>query len=108
MNGKPPRQFKSEWRTACKAAGLVAGRKTGGVVLYNLRHSCLTNLAAVGVPEYDGARDLGAQDGLGASPVRHHAGEREGRGARGDERGRRGGEGVTMDTTGLATCSDAV
>ena len=26
-------------------------RKGGGVVLYNLRHSCLTNLAAAGVPD---------------------------------------------------------
>src|SRR5437773_4409475 len=36
---------KSEWRKACEAAGLTAGRKAGGIVLYNLRHSCLTNLA---------------------------------------------------------------
>jgi integrase len=52
----PPRgerlgALKSEWRRACAAAGLVAGRKQGGIVLYNLRHSCLTNLAAEGVPD---------------------------------------------------------
>jgi integrase len=51
VGGKPLRELKSEWRGACAAAGLVAGRKGGGVVLYNLRHSCLTNLAAAGVPD---------------------------------------------------------
>lgn len=49
--GKPLRELKSEWRRACEAAGLVAGRKNRGVVLYNLRHSCRTNLAAAGVPD---------------------------------------------------------
>lgn len=38
-------------RRACAAAGLLAGRKGGGIVLYNLRHSCLTNLAEAGVPD---------------------------------------------------------
>ena len=51
VNGKPLRELKSEWRQAVQAAGLVAGRKGGGVVLYNLRHSCLTNLAEAGVPD---------------------------------------------------------
>jgi integrase len=51
VNGKPLRELKSEWDHACKAAGLIAGRKKGGIVLYNLRHSCLTNLAAAGVPD---------------------------------------------------------
>ena len=51
VDGKPLRELKSEWRKACEAAGTVAGRKGGGVVLYNLRHSCLTNLAAAGVPD---------------------------------------------------------
>ena len=51
VNGKPLRELKSEWRKACEAAGLPAGRKGGGIVLYNLRHSCLTNLAAAGVPD---------------------------------------------------------
>lgn len=54
VNGKPLRELKSEWRRAVEAAGidgLKAGRKGGGVVLYNLRHSCLTNLAAAGVPD---------------------------------------------------------
>jgi integrase len=41
----------SEFRRACVAAGLKAGRKAGGIVMYNLRHSCLTNLAAAGVPD---------------------------------------------------------
>ena len=40
-----------EWRRACKAAGFVAGRKGNGIVVYKLRHSCLTNLAEAGVPD---------------------------------------------------------
>lgn len=51
VGGKPLRELKSEWRHAVEAAGLVAGRKAGGIVLYNLRHSCLTNLAEAGVPD---------------------------------------------------------
>jgi integrase len=51
VNGKPLGELKSEWRRACAAAGMVAGRKRGGIVLYNLRHSCLTNLAEAGVPD---------------------------------------------------------
>ena len=51
VNGKPLRELKSEWRRACEAAGFVAGRKGGGIVLYNLWHSCLTNLADAGVPD---------------------------------------------------------
>jgi len=51
VHGKPLRELKCEWRRACEAAGIVAGRKRGGLVLYNLRHSCLTNLAAAGVPD---------------------------------------------------------
>src|SRR5262249_1683021 len=51
VNGKPLGGLQSEWRRACKAAGLAAGRRAGGLVLYNLRHSCLTNLAAAGVPD---------------------------------------------------------
>jgi integrase len=54
VNEKPLRELKTEWRRAVEAAGidgLKAGRKGGGVVLYNLRHSCLTNLAAAGVPD---------------------------------------------------------
>jgi integrase len=51
VDGKRLGELKSEWRRACAAAGLIAGRKQGGIVLYNLRHSCLTNLAAEGVPD---------------------------------------------------------
>jgi hypothetical protein len=51
MNGKPLRELKSEWRRACEAARIVAGRKAGGIVLYKLWHSCLINLAAAGVPD---------------------------------------------------------
>jgi integrase len=51
VNGKPLRELTSEWRRACAAAGLLAGRKGGGIVLYNLRHSCRTNLAEAGVPD---------------------------------------------------------
>jgi integrase len=51
LNGKPLGKLQHEWRRACAAAGLVAGRKRNGIVVYNLRHSCLTNLAAAGVPD---------------------------------------------------------
>jgi len=54
VNGKPLRELKTEWHQAVEASGiegLKAGRKAGGIVLYNLRHSCLTNLAAAGVPD---------------------------------------------------------
>lgn len=51
IDGGPLQQLKSEWQKACEAAGIAWGRKRGGVVLYNLRHSCLTNLAAAGVPD---------------------------------------------------------
>lgn len=54
ITGKPLQELKSEWHHAVESAGvegLKAGRKGGGIVLYNLRHSCLTNLAAAGVPD---------------------------------------------------------
>jgi integrase len=51
IGGKPLGALRSEWARACRAAGIVLGRKAGGVVLYNLRHSCLTNLAEAGVPD---------------------------------------------------------
>ena len=54
VNGKPLRELKTEWHHAVEVSGiegLKAGRKAGGIVLYNLRHSCLTNLAAAGVPD---------------------------------------------------------
>jgi integrase len=51
VEGQPLRQLRTEWGGACEAAGVAAGRKAGGVVLYNLRHSCLTNLAEAGVPD---------------------------------------------------------
>ena len=54
VNGKPLRELKTEWHHAVEVSGiegLKAGRKAGGIVLYNLRHSCLANLAAAGVPD---------------------------------------------------------
>ena len=51
IDGKPLGQLKSEWGRACKKAGLTAGLKRGGYVFHNTRHSCLTNLAAEGVPD---------------------------------------------------------
>src|SRR5438552_7154310 len=59
VNGKPLRELKTEWHQAVEASGiegLKAGRKAGGIVLYNLRHSCLTNLAAAGCPTRRHAR----------------------------------------------------
>lgn len=48
---RPLGELKSEWRTACQKAGLPWGRKHDGYVFHNTRHSCLTNLAADGVPD---------------------------------------------------------
>ena len=53
-DGKPLGELKSEWRRACVAAGMTVGRKAGGFVLYNCRHSALTNLAEAGVPDVTG------------------------------------------------------
>ena len=89
VHGKPLRELKCEWRRACEAAGIVAGRKRGGLVIYNLRHSCLTNLAVACVG-FDGARHQRTQDRLGAQAVCHHAGVGEGSGARRHDDGGRG------------------
>lgn len=49
--GRPMGDLQSEWNRACKKAGFPVGRKHGGFVFHNTRHSCLTNLAAEGVPD---------------------------------------------------------
>jgi len=43
VNGKRLGELKSEWRRACAAAGLVAGRKAGGVVVYAKTSSLMVN-----------------------------------------------------------------
>ena len=36
---------------ACKAAGFPLGRKQGGYIFHNTRHTACTNMVAAGVPE---------------------------------------------------------
>ena len=43
--------FKRAWETACKRAGFPVGRKHGGFVFHNTRHTAVTNLVAAGVPD---------------------------------------------------------
>ena len=43
--------FKKAWAAACKAAGFPIGRKRGGFVFHNTRHTAVTNLVAAGVPD---------------------------------------------------------
>jgi len=45
------RDFKKAWAAACKAAGFPIGRKHGGFVFHNTRHTAVTNLVAAGVPD---------------------------------------------------------
>jgi len=51
VDGRPLGDLRSEWDRACRRAGFPVGRKAGGYVFHNTRHSCLTNLAAEGVPD---------------------------------------------------------
>jgi hypothetical protein len=51
IDGRPLGDLQSEWDRACRLAGFPVGRKNGGFVFHNTRHSCLTNLAAEGVPD---------------------------------------------------------
>src|SRR5439155_12628380 len=44
-------RFQSEWERACKAAGVPNGRKAGGFVFHNTRHSAVTNMTGAGVPD---------------------------------------------------------
>jgi len=45
--------FKRAWETACKRAGFPVGRKHGGFVFHNTRHTAVTNLVNAGVPAHE-------------------------------------------------------
>jgi integrase len=45
--------FKKAWATACAAAGYPVGRKHGGFVFHNTRHTAVTNLVNAGVPAHE-------------------------------------------------------
>jgi integrase len=45
--------FKRAWATACKKAGFPVGRKAGGFVFHNTRHTAVTNLVNAGVPAHE-------------------------------------------------------
>ena len=49
--GRPLGELRSEWETACRAAGFPVGRKAGGYAFHDTRHSCITNLHSAGVPD---------------------------------------------------------
>ena len=57
---RPPSQrygcvgdFKRLWKTACVVAGVPAGRKRGGFVFHNTRHTAITNLVNEGTPAHE-------------------------------------------------------
>jgi hypothetical protein len=45
--------FKKAWAAACQAAGFPVGRKHGGFVFHNTRHTAVTNLVNAGVPAHE-------------------------------------------------------
>jgi integrase len=45
--------FKKAWARASKAAGFPIGRKHGGFVFHNTRHTAVTNLVNAGVPAHE-------------------------------------------------------
>ena len=45
--------FKRAWATACTKAGFPVGRKHGGFVFHNTRHTAVTNLVNAGVPAHE-------------------------------------------------------
>ena len=45
--------FKRLWATACTKAGFPVGRKRGGYVFHNTRHTAVTNLVNAGVPAHE-------------------------------------------------------
>ena len=45
--------FKRAWENACKRAGFPLGRKQGGYVFHNTRHTAVTNLVNAGTPAHD-------------------------------------------------------
>jgi integrase len=49
--GKPVRDIRESLRRAFRLAGLSYGRKGGGVVFHDLRHTFNTNMRRAGVPE---------------------------------------------------------
>jgi len=45
--------FKHAWASACQRAGFPIGRKHGGYVFHNTRHTAVTNLVNAGVPAHE-------------------------------------------------------
>jgi integrase len=45
--------FKRAWATACATAGYPVGRKRGGFVFHNTRHTAITNLVNEGTPAHE-------------------------------------------------------
>jgi integrase len=45
--------FEAAWATACRAAGFPIGRRRGGFVFHNTRHTAVTNLVNAGVPAHE-------------------------------------------------------
>ena len=45
--------FKKAWASACQRAGFPIGRKAGGYVFHNTRHTAVTNLVNAGVPAHE-------------------------------------------------------
>jgi integrase len=45
--------FRKAWATACKQAGFPVGRRAGGYVFHNTRHTAVTNLVNAGVPAHE-------------------------------------------------------
>ena len=45
--------FKKAWASACRRAGYPVGRKAGGYVFHNTRHTAVTNLVNAGVPAHE-------------------------------------------------------
>jgi integrase len=53
--------FKRLWATACTKAGFPVGRKRGGYVFHNTRHTAVTNLVNAGVPAHEAMAVSGHQ-----------------------------------------------
>ena len=45
--------FETAWATACRTAGFPVGRRHGGFVFHNTRHTAVTNLVNAGVPTHE-------------------------------------------------------
>lgn len=54
-------EFGRAWRTTCKEAGVVAGRKAGGYTFHGTRHSAATSRRAGGLEEADAMKITGHQ-----------------------------------------------